>query len=332
MDGIEQYHQERLQMYFETTRKKRFTWCPHRPVQITKSHLCIYQMHYHMTVAIFVIVETFKSFLWRQCTDIQQRDRIKTDVSISVRLEIRNGPRWADLLGLGRGMYWIYVITSRVDFESTHFLCVSQKEIMCEMDKGAMVMSWQNNYPKKDCVSKAWDIQYFILLVRNFPWVSKAGSILGHSSGHCSEIICGRKTQIEIKVQQTCYTFQQIWQINLFLLRIGCSAITNNTKNNCENGCFAHHQGCCCKPHRVPWWLPGARRWPSGRPCWSGQTSLLHPNRSRQTQSRRANERSLLREEDMLFSQLCKEHSWSRENQHVHPFTQMKSNWDLLNV
>lgn len=39
-------------------------------------------------------------------------------------------------------------------------------------------------------------VQYFILLVRNFPGVAEAGGVLGHSSTHCGEIIYGTKTQV----------------------------------------------------------------------------------------------------------------------------------------
>lgn len=45
-------------------------------------------------------------------------------------------------------------------------------------------------------------VWYLVLLVRNFPGVAKAGSILGHCSTHCGKIICITKTQI-YKVMQT---------------------------------------------------------------------------------------------------------------------------------
>lgn len=38
-------------------------------------------------------------------------------------------------------------------------------------------------------------VLYRVLLVRNFPWVAKTGSILGHSPTHCGKIICITKTQ-----------------------------------------------------------------------------------------------------------------------------------------
>lgn len=39
-------------------------------------------------------------------------------------------------------------------------------------------------------------MHYFILLVRNFPWVAKTGGVLGDSSSHCREIVYGTKTEI----------------------------------------------------------------------------------------------------------------------------------------
>lgn len=133
-----------------------------------------------------------------------------------------------------------------------------------------------------------YTVAYFILLVRNFPWVSKAGSILGHSSTHCGEIIFWTKT----KILQVTNSWK--WYVNSVtnsLLEI-CSS-----QENLENMWVPHvtyHLRCCCRLHRAPWWLQCAQQWQSYKLCWSGQTSLLHPGRSPQTQSRQANEHSLL--------------------------------------
>lgn len=75
------------------------------------------------------------------------------------------------------------------------FQCVF-REHRCLIQKTLIVVTKRHNVAIKWDTHSMYLVQYFILLVRNFPRVAKAGGVLGHNSTHCGEVICGTKTQI----------------------------------------------------------------------------------------------------------------------------------------